>query len=56
MKEKFERIQTIEEDQLFEGMEEALGNINYDELNRTFRAWVQGIQGASEGIRGHLRY
>jgi hypothetical protein len=43
-KEKLERIRVGDEDQLFECLHEIFGDTNHDELNRGFRAWVQGFK------------
>jgi hypothetical protein len=55
VKEKLERIQAAEEGQLFEYQQEILGDINHDELNRAFRAWMQQFQEVNKGIKGHFR-
>jgi hypothetical protein len=55
VKEKLERIQVRQEDQLFESLQEILEYINHDQLNRVCRAWMQRIQEASQGIGDYLR-
>jgi hypothetical protein len=39
----------------FECLEEILKSITHDELNKGFRAWMQQVQEASQGIRDYLR-
>jgi hypothetical protein len=49
MKEKFERIQVTDEDQFFECLQEILRDIDQEELNDVFQAWVRQIQEVSQG-------
>jgi hypothetical protein len=55
VKEKLERIQVIDRDQLCDCLQEILAGINHDELNQVFRAWVQQVQELSQGIGDDLR-
>jgi hypothetical protein len=55
MKEKFERIQVRQEDQLFECLQEISKGINHDELNRVFRAWVKQVQETSQNIEEYIK-
>jgi hypothetical protein len=55
LKENLERIQVPDEDQLFVCLQEILEGINQDESNRAFRAWVQRVQEANQGIGDYLK-
>jgi hypothetical protein len=55
VKEKLERIQVRQEDQSFECLQEIVRDINHDELNGVFRAWMQLIQEISQSIGDYLR-
>jgi hypothetical protein len=41
VKEKFERAQVADEDQFVESLQAILRDIDQEELNRVFQAWVQ---------------
>jgi hypothetical protein len=49
MKEKLERIQVADEDQFFESVQEILRDIDQEELNSVFQAWVLRVQEVNQG-------
>jgi hypothetical protein len=49
VKEKLERTQMADEDQFFESLEAILKDIDQEELNRVFQAWVERVRKVSEG-------
>jgi hypothetical protein len=55
VKEKLERIQVADEDQCFESLQEILRNIDQEELNGAFQAWVWRVQKVSQGNRDSVR-
>jgi hypothetical protein len=54
VKEKLERTQLADEDQFLESLQAILRDIDQDELNRVFQAWVQLVQEVNEGNRGYV--
>jgi hypothetical protein len=50
VKEKLERIQVADEDQFFESLPEILRDIDQEELNDVFQAWMQRIQEVSKAM------
>jgi hypothetical protein len=46
--EKLERIQLADEDQFFECPQEVLRDIDLEELNTVFQAWMRRVQEVSE--------
>jgi hypothetical protein len=49
VKEKLERIQLTDQDQFFESLREVLRDLDQQELNPVFQAWVRRVQEVSEG-------
>jgi hypothetical protein len=54
VKEKLERIHLADEDQFFECLQGVLRDLDQQELNRIFQAWMRRIQELSEGTRGYV--
>jgi histone-lysine N-methyltransferase SETMAR len=54
VKERLERIQLADEDQFFESLQEILNDLDHEELNTVFRAWVRRVQEVSEGNRNYV--
>jgi hypothetical protein len=55
VKEKLERIQLADEDQLFECLQEILRDLDQQELNTVFHAWMHRVQEVSEGNGDYVR-
>jgi hypothetical protein len=55
VKEKLERIQMADEDQFFECLQEILSDMDQQESNTVFQAWVRRVQEVSEGNRDYVR-
>jgi hypothetical protein len=54
-KEKLEQIHLADEDQFFDCPQGVLRDIDQEELNRVFQAWVRRVQEVSEGTGGYVR-
>jgi hypothetical protein len=48
VKEKLEPIQLADEDQFLESLQEILRNIDQEELNGVFQAWMRRVQEISQ--------
>jgi hypothetical protein len=48
VKAKLERIQVTDEDQFFESLQEILRDLDREELNGVFQAWVRRVQEVSQ--------
>jgi hypothetical protein len=55
VKEKCDRIQVADEDQLFECLQEPLSSINQKELNDIFQVWGARAQEVSEGNGNYVK-
>jgi hypothetical protein len=51
VKEKLKRIQLADGDQFCECLPDILKDVDQQELNNTFQAWVRRVQEVSEGDR-----
>jgi hypothetical protein len=51
LKEKFEWIQVADDDQFLESLQKILGNIDQEELNGVFQAWVLRVQEVSKAMK-----
>jgi hypothetical protein len=54
VKEKLERTQVADEDQFFQSLQAILKDINREELNGVFQAWVRRVQEISECHRDYV--
>jgi hypothetical protein len=55
VKENPEQIQVADEDQFFESLQEILKDIDQEELNGIFQAWVSRVQERREGKGDYVR-
>jgi hypothetical protein len=55
VKEKLERIQVADEDQFFESLQKISSDIDPEELNGVFQAWVWRVQEVSQGSGDSVR-
>jgi DNA-binding transcriptional regulator YbjK len=55
VKEKLEKIQLADEDQFFECLQEFLRDLDQQELNSVFQAWMQRVQEVSQSNRDDVR-
>jgi hypothetical protein len=44
VKQQLERIQVVDEDELFESLKAILRCIDQEKLNSVFQAWIQGVE------------
>jgi hypothetical protein len=55
VKEKLEPIQLADENQFFESLQTILSDLDHQESNAVFQAWVQRVREVSEGNGGYVR-
>jgi hypothetical protein len=55
VKQKLEIIQVVEDDELFDGLQELLAGIDQKELNLVFRTWVERVQEVSQSNGDYVR-
>jgi hypothetical protein len=55
VKQKLESFQMIDNDELFDCLQELLAGIDQEELNLVFQAWVQQVHEVSQDNGGYVR-
>jgi hypothetical protein len=55
VKEKLERIQVADEDQLFDCLQEILSGIDHGELDGVLQAWMRRVQEVSQDNEDYVR-